>query len=69
MQNFKSGKSWIGIVTSCKSATPSPHAGPSVQAYSVHVCNAGNVNDRLNRGLGDLRDDLRGDLRGGAGKP
>jgi hypothetical protein len=39
------------IVTSCKSAIPSPHAGPSVHACSVHACNAGNVNDRLNRGL------------------
>jgi hypothetical protein len=25
-----------------------PHAGPSVQASSVHVCNAGNVNACLN---------------------
>jgi hypothetical protein len=36
------------IVTSCKVAIPSPRACPGVQSNSVHVSNAGNVNDRLN---------------------
>jgi hypothetical protein len=46
-----------------------PYAGPSVQAYSVHACNAGNVNARLNHELESGAGNMRVDLRDGSSKP